>query len=292
MATLPMFQVDAFAERVFEGNPAAVCPLDGPIPDALMQDIAAEMNLSETAFFYRDDSRGDVFRLRWFTPTVEVELCGHATLASAFVLFTELEPARREVRFQTRGGLLVVKRGDDGELVMDFPALPVAPATSQTWALTEAALGQEAVEVLEGSTRLLAVLASADDVRRAVPDLAAVARTGSSLCITAPGEGQRVGEDELRSSELIAGGAGPFEGPGQIDFVSRYFAPASGVPEDPVTGSAHCMLAPYWGSRLAKTALRARQLSRRGGDVVCTLAGDRVLLGGKACLVLRGTLMY
>jgi PhzF family phenazine biosynthesis protein len=267
MATVPIFQVDAFAERAFEGNPAAVCPLEAPIPDEVMQDIAAEMNLSETAFFHRDDPQRDVFRLRWFTPTVEVELCGHATLASAFVLFTELEPTRNRVTFQTRSGLLAVKRGDDGELVMDFPALPVAAATSESWALTEAALGQEAVEVLEGSTRLLAVLASADEVRRAEPDLAAVARTGSSLCITAPGE------DE-------------------IDFVSRYFAPASGVPEDPVTGSAHCMLAPYWGSRLAKTAMRARQLSRRGGEVSCTLAGDRVLLGGKARLVLRGTLEY
>jgi PhzF family phenazine biosynthesis protein len=264
MPTLPLYQVDAFTDRPFAGNPAAVCPLEAPIPEPLMQDIAAENNLSETAFFHR---QGEAFGLRWFTPTVEVELCGHATLASAFVLMTELEPTRNEVRLETRSGLLSVKRGDDGALVMDFPALRLAPTASDIRARTEAALGREAVEVLQGSTRLLAVLASADEVRNAAPDLAAVARTGSSLCITAPGGSP-------------------------IDFVSRYFAPASGVPEDPVTGSAHCMRAPYWGARLGKTAMRARQLSRRGGEVACTLAGDRVLLGGYARLVIRGTLSY
>ena len=266
MPSLSFFQVDAFTDRPFAGNPAAVCPLQAPIPDALMQDIAAENNLSETAFFHSD---GDGFSLRWFTPTVEVELCGHATLASAFVLFTELEPARNEVSFQTRrSGLLSVRRGDSGELVMDFPALPVVAADADTRARVEAALGVKTVEVLQGPTRLLAVLSTPEDVRRASPDLGAVARTGASLCVTAPGNGD------------------------PIDFVSRYFAPASGIAEDPVTGSAHCMLAPYWGARLGKPTMRARQLSRRGGDITCRLHGDRVLLGGKARLVIRGTLTY
>lgn len=264
MPALQLFQVDAFTERAFAGNPAAVCPTDGPIPEALMQDIAAENNLSETAFFH---PQGDAFSLRWFTPTVEVELCGHATLASAFVLFTELEPARNEVTFRTRSGLLPVKRGEAGALVMDFPALPLAPASTETRARVEAALGTETVDVLQGPSRLVAVLAAADDVRRVTPDLGAVARTGASLSVTAPG----------------------YDG---IDFVSRYFAPASGVPEDPVTGSAHCMLAPYWAARLEKNDLRARQVSRRGGEVSCTLVGDRVWLGGKARLVIRGTLTY
>jgi PhzF family phenazine biosynthesis protein len=287
MPTLPLYQVDAFTERPFGGNPAAVCPLQAAIPEALMQDIAAENNLSETAFFLypgtlagsraprdelalarRENPQGDAFSLRWFTPTVEVELCGHATLASAFVLFTELEPARRDVTFRTRGGLLSVRRGDGGELVMDFPTLPMAPAGTDTRAGVEAALGTKVVDVLASPTRLLAVQATAEDVRRASPDLAAVARTGASLCITAPGDGDR------------------------IDFVSRYFAPASGIAEDPVTGSAHCMLTPYWAARLGKPTLRARQLSRRGGDITCQLRGDRVLLGGKARLVIRGTFVY
>jgi PhzF family phenazine biosynthesis protein len=264
MPALRLFQVDAFTERAFAGNPAAVCPLEAPIPEALMQDIAAENNLSETAFFH---VQGDAFSLRWFTPTVEVELCGHATLASAFVLFTELEPARNEVTFRTRSGLLSVKRGDAGELVMDFPTLPLAPASQEMRARVQAALGTETADVLQAPSRLMAVLASADEVRAATPDLAAVARTGCSLSVTAPG----------------------YDG---IDFVSRYFAPASGIDEDPVTGSAHCMLAPYWGERLEKSTLRARQVSRRGGDLTCTLVGDRVLIGGKARLVIRGTLTY
>ena len=265
MPSLPLYQVDAFTNRPFAGNPAAVCPLEAPISEALMQDIAAENNLSETAFFHQ---QGDAFSLRWFTPTVEVDLCGHATLASAFVLMTELEPARAEVTFRTRSGPLVVRRGEGGALVMDFPALPVVPADAETRARAEAALGAPTVELLRDPTRLLAVVATPEDVRRAAPDLTAIARMGASLCVTAAGNGD------------------------PIDFVSRYFAPASGIPEDPVTGSAHCMLAPYWGARLGKTTLRARQISRRGGDVTCTLGGDRVFLGGHARLVVKGTLVY
>jgi PhzF family phenazine biosynthesis protein len=263
--TLPLYQVDAFADRPFVGNPAAVCPLEAAIPEALMQDIAAENNLSETAFFH---AQGDAFSLRWFTPTTEVELCGHATLASAFVLMTELEPARREVTFRTRSGLLQVFRRED-EFVLDLPAYPAAPADAATRSAVAAALGLEPREVVRARS-LFALLDSAAAVRAYAPDFAALARLDTSIGITAPGT------DESRP----------------VDFVSRYFAPAYGVPEDPVTGSAHCTLIPYWAARLGKPAMRARQVSRRGGEVSCALAGDRVHIGGKARLVITGSLRY
>ena len=268
MPTLPLYQVDAFANRPFTGNPAAVVPLEAPIPEALMQDIAAENNLAETAFFHR---QGDAFSLRWFTPTVEVDLCGHATLASGFVLMTELESQLRAVTFRTRSGLLSVRRGEGDELVMELPAYPPAPADPDTGARVAAALGATPLEVWRApNTTLIALLPSAADVRRAAPDLAAVARFGTSLSITAPGA------DEPRP----------------VDFVSRYFAPAHGIPEDPVTGSSFCFLAPFWSARLGKPTLRARQVSRRTGEASCALAGDRVEIGGRACLVVTGTLRY
>jgi len=295
MPTLPIYQVDAFTDRLFAGNPAAVCPLEAPIPEPLMQEIAAENNLSETAFVLRD---GDAFGLRWFTPTVEVDLCGHATLAAAFVLMTEIDPARNEVTFRTRSGLLPVRRGAGGEFVLDFPSMPPAPADAETAARVARMLDVKPTEVLRVPVgTLLAVLADAGEVRRATPNLAAVAQTGTSLCITAAGP-DRVGKSELRSLEPFAGGAGPSEGPDlSPDFVSRYFAPAHGIAEDPVTGSAHCFLTPYWAARLGKQALHARQVSRRGGELSCALksdrvAGDRVLIGGHARLVITGTLRY
>ena len=268
MPTLPIYQVDAFSDRPFAGNPAAVCPLEAPIPEALMQDIAAENNLSETAFVLRD---GNAFGLRWFTPTVEVDLCGHATLAAAFVLMTEIDPARNEITFRTRSGLLPVRRGAGGEFVLDFPALGPAPVDAETAARVARMLDATPVEVLRAPVgTLLAGLADAGAVRRATPDLAAVAQTGTSLCITAIGDGER----------------------DPVDFVSRYFAPAHGIPEDPVTGSAHCILAPYWAARLGKTMLRARQVSRRGGERSCAVAGDRVRIGGESRLVIVGELRY
>jgi PhzF family phenazine biosynthesis protein len=265
MPTLPLYQVDAFSDRPFAGNPAAVCPLDAPIPDALMQDIAAENNLAETAFFRRE---GDVFGLRWFTPTVEVALCGHATLASAFVIMTELDPRRASVKFQTRSGLLGVER--QGDLyVLDFPVHATKPADAAVAAAAAAALGARPTEVLM-SQALLAVFDDASTVRGLAPDMTALARLPTAVCVTAPGDGD----------------------PSGADFVSRYFAPGFGIPEDPVTGSSFCTLAPYWGARLGKPALRARQVSRRGGDVACERRGDRVLIGGQARLVITGTLRY
>jgi PhzF family phenazine biosynthesis protein len=263
--TLPLYQVDAFTDRPFAGNPAAVCPLEAPIPEALMQDIAAENNLSETAFFH---PQGDAFSLRWFTPTAEVELCGHATLASAFVMMTELEPTRTEVTFRSRSGLLSVRRRDD-EFVLDFPAYPAAPADADTAARVADALGAKPREVVRARA-LFALFDDAGSVRAVAPDFRALAALPTTVGITAPGGGE----------------ARP------VDFVSRYFAPSHGVDEDPVTGSAFCTLAPFWAARLGKQALRARQVSRRGGEVSCALAGDRVHIGGKARLVITGKLTY
>jgi PhzF family phenazine biosynthesis protein len=263
---LSLYVVDAFVTgKPFSGNPAAICPLADWLPDEAMQAIAAENNLSETAFFH---PQGDAFSLRWFTPTTEVDLCGHATLASAFILMTELEPARTEVTFRTRSGTLSVQRRDD-QLVLDLPAYPPAPADPETHARVAEALRVQPAEVIRARS-LFAVLDSAAAVRAFTPDFGALSRLPTTIGITA------VGTDEARP----------------VDFVARYFAPTFGVNEDPVTGSAYCTLAPYWGARLEKPVMRARQVSRRGGELSCALAGDRVQIGGKARLVITGTLAY
>lgn len=255
----PIYQVDAFASRLFAGNPAAVMPLERFPEDAVMQNLAAENNLAETAFFVPE---GGDFRLRWFTPTVEVPLCGHATLASAAVLMERLEPGRREVVFHSASGPLRVARTDKG-YSMDFPARTIARI--DTPAALTAALGAAAVEVYINPFNYLAVLESAAVLRALVPDMSAVARLDrAGVIVTAPGD------------------AG-------YDFVSRYFAPAKGIPEDPVTGSAHCSLAPYWAKRLGKTAFRAFQASRRGGEIGIRLLGERVGLEGSCVFYLEGT---
>jgi predicted PhzF superfamily epimerase YddE/YHI9 len=255
---LPIYQVDAFTDSVFGGNPAAVCPLDGWLPDATMQAIAAENNLAETAFFVRDD--GD-YALRWFTSTVEVDLCGHATLASGHIVFRFLEPQRGSVSFHTmKAGTLKVSRRAD-TLVMDFPARPAVAVEAPPGLL--AALGGAPREVLRARDHLV-VYDSAAEVAALAPDFTALAKVDCWAAIaTAPGEHG-------------------------IDFVSRFFAPAQGIPEDPATGSSHCTLVPYWANRLGKTELEARQLSRRGGAIRCALTGDRVSLGGCAVLYLEG----
>jgi len=259
-----MFQVDAFADRVFAGNPAAVCPLEAWPEDGLLQAIAAENNLSETAFLVPD---GEDFELRWFTPEAEVDLCGHATLASAHVVLGYMQPSRESVRFHTRErGDLVVRRGEEGRLVMDFPALPPGPVedAAEREAVT-AALGAPEAEVL-AALDYVVVLGSEEEVRGLEPDMRDVSRL------------------ERRGVAVTARGADSF------DFMSRFFAPKVGVPEDPVTGSAHCELAPLWAERLGRTELRAGQLSRRGGEVACEVAGDRVRLGGRAVLYLEGSI--
>jgi PhzF family phenazine biosynthesis protein len=261
---IPCYQVDAFSARPFAGNPAAVCPLTEWLPDPLMQLIAAENALSETAFFVRR-ADGD-FDLRWFTPEVEVDLCGHATLASALVLFEELEPGRGQVRFHTRSGPLVVERAGE-QLAMDLPAWD--PREVEASEAIERAIGCRPREVLLGRD-LVVVVDGAEQVRRLAPDLALVAGLDAfAVCVTAGGDGEDA----------------------DVDFVSRFFAPAKGVPEDPVTGSAHCQLVPYWARRLGKTRLRARQVSRRGGELDGELVGDRVRLYAAACLVKTGALI-
>ena len=256
---LPLFQIDAFASRVFRGNPAAVCPLESWLPEATMQSIAAENNLAETAFFV---GAGGHYEIRWFTPVQEIDLCGHATLASAHVVFETLEPARTAVRFESKGGLLRVEREAD-LLALDFPALPAAPIAAPGLA---AALGQPPRDVL-GARDLLAVYESEDEVRALAPDMAGLAMLDAfGVIASAPG----------RSS----------------DFVSRFFAPRVGIPEDPATGSSHCTLIPYWANRLGKTKLLAIQLSRRGGEFHCELRGERVRIAGRAVRYLEGTIEF
>jgi predicted PhzF superfamily epimerase YddE/YHI9 len=266
MPQIRLFQVDAFAERAFAGNPAAVCPLETWLPDAQMQAIANENNLSETAFFVRRPD-GD-FDLRWFTPEVEIDLCGHATLASAFVLFERLEPNRRSVRFHTRSGPLEVAR-EGTRLALDLPSRPPRPCAPPP-GIGEA-LGGAPLEVFRARD-LVCTFECADDVRQLAPDMARLARLPDifAVIVTAPGTG----------------------GDADVDFVSRFFAPAKGVAEDPVTGSAHATLVPFWAERLGKRELRARQTSRRTGELGCALVGDRVRLSGNAVLVVEGQLFF
>lgn len=261
--SLPIYQVDAFAEAPFAGNPAAVMPLEGWLPDDVLQNIAMENNLSETAFFVAtpDDPDAD-YHLRWFTPAVEVDLCGHATLASAATLFDKLGYGKDVIRFRSQSGQLVATaQGDRVEL--DFPARP-GTATRVPDGLAEALGGVEPVGFLRASKNM-AVLESEAAVRAISPDFDYIsAMDGDGLILTAPGA-----ED---------GG----------DVASRYFAPHAGIDEDPVTGSAHCTIVPYWAERLGKLHLHCRQVSARGGDLYCELAGDRVRIAGEARFYMEG----
>ncbi len=251
---LKQYQVDAFAEQPFEGNPAAIVPLESWLDDGLMQAIAAENNLSETAFFV---PTGNGFHLRWFTPAAEVKLCGHATLAAAHVLFSHLGYAEPAITFQTLSGELRVER--QGELLsMDFPATPPSPCATPNL-LSEAlggALNRGPIEVLAEDDYLV-LLESKADVLAIEPDMTLLKQLDlRGVIVTAPGD--------------------------DVDFVSRFFAPKYGIDEDPVTGSAHCILTPYWAERLGKSVLKARQVSKRSGDIGCALNGERVTLTGQA----------
>lgn len=255
---IPIYQVDAFADQVFSGNPAAVCLLPKWPEDKLLQAIAAENNLSETAFLVPRNNGHD-YRLRWFTPTTEVDLCGHATLAAAHVVFHHVAPSRSEVAFDTRSGILTVWRERD-RLSMAFPALPPAPCDCPENLLRS--LGKKPKAVLR-SSYYLAVFDTEDDIRALRPSMELLA--GLDLPV------------------VIATARGT-----DSDFVSRCFGPKLGIPEDPVTGSAHCVLAPFWGAQLGKTRLHARQVSARGGELWCELAGDRVFIGGRTAPFLEG----
>jgi PhzF family phenazine biosynthesis protein len=255
---LRLFQVDAFASRVFSGNPAAVVPLDAWLPDATLQSIATENNLSETAFFVGGAGEYDI---RWMTPEDEIDLCGHATLASGWVVFNELEKGRQEVTFRSKSGpLRVVAQGE--RLALDFPARPPEPADGSVAAVA-AALGARPRSLL-ASRDYLAVFEAEDEVRTLKPDLAKVMELDRIAVIaTAPGR--------------------------DADFVSRFFVPSMGIPEDPVTGSAHCTLVPYWSKRLGKKSLFARQVSARGGELWCEDRGARVSIAGHCAKYLEGT---
>lgn len=259
----PIFVVDAFTEKAFAGNPAAVCLLDQPADEAWMQAVAGELNLSETAFLWPESG---VFRLRWFTPSVEVDLCGHATLASSFVLWETGRLASDEMaRFETRSGRLTATRSVDA-IQLDFPSDRVEPCTAPEGMLES--LGTTARFVGRNRMDYLVELESETAVRSLAPDFRSLAAV------------------EARGIIVTARSVDP-----KFDFVSRFFAPATGVPEDPVTGSAHCALGPYWSARLKKTDLVGHQVSRRGGIVKASVRHDRVLLGGKAVLVWRGELL-
>lgn len=258
---IPLYQVDAFAERAFAGNPAAICPLESWLPDDLMQSIALENNLSETAFVVARGDSGE-YDLRWFTPGAEVDLCGHATLATAWVLYERLGESADRVIFHTRSGPLNVSRRG-AMLVMDFPALPAAD-TAMPDGLAEA-LGATPTQFLR-AIKNMAVFESEAQVRAIRPDFGYIAAMdGMGLIITAPGDAS--------------------------DCASRYFAPQVGVDEDPVTGSAHCTIVPYWASRLGKTDIHARQVSARGGDLYCRDQGERVEIAGSAVMTLQGSLV-
>jgi PhzF family phenazine biosynthesis protein len=260
----PIVQVDAFSDVPFRGNPAAVCVLPAARPDAWLQAVAREMNLSETAFLLRE---ADGWRLRWFTPATEVDLCGHATLASAHVLWEDgLLAGAAEARFHTRSGLLTARRAG-GWIELDLPATPPAAAPVPEGLL--AALGLAGAD-WTGRSRfdVLVALPDASAVRELEPDFGGLRRVAArGVIVTAPGDAD------------------------DHDFVSRFFAPAVGVDEDPVTGSAHCALAPYWAARLGRDTLVGYQASARGGHVRVRVAGERVRLGGRATTVMRGALV-
>ena len=258
---LPIYQVDAFSDSLFQGNPAAVVPLSEWLEDSVMQSIASENNLAETAFFI---PKGPGFQLRWFTPAVEVDLCGHATLASAHVLFQHLGFEKEEIAFQSRSGILKVRRDNDW-YVMDFPADEIQRVTQIPKAVT-AGLGFSAKEVYKGRDDYMVVVETQTEVEQLNPDFRALLKMQSrGLIVTAPGD--------------------------SVDFVSRCFFPPAGIDEDPVTGSAHTTMTPFWAAKLGKSQMVARQLSRRGGLVKCVQSGSRVKLGGQAVTYLQGEIM-
>ncbi|HEY0898788.1 MAG TPA: PhzF family phenazine biosynthesis protein [Sphingobacteriaceae bacterium] len=258
MMTLPIYQADAFTDKLYGGNPAAVCPLPEWLPDETMQNIAAENNLAETAFFV---PKGHEYALRWFTPELEIDLCGHATLATAHIIFSHLGYQADVVNFHTmKAGMLTVSRQQD-LYTLNFPARIAEPAQAPA-GLIEALGGPAPVEILRARDYMV-VYEKESDILALKPDFAALSKVdGIGVIVTAKGD--------------------------SCDFVSRFFAPGAGIPEDPVTGSAHCNLIPYWADRLKKNELHAFQVSSRRGELWCKYEGDRVLMSGKAVTYLKG----
>ena len=259
---IPLYQVDAFTSRVFAGNPAAVCSLTEWLADETMQAIAMENNLSETAFFVPRGGEAGAYDIRWFTPTLEIDLAGHPTLATAYVIFERLRPGSTEARFHSRNGDVLAVVYEDGLIAMDFPSRP--PVANREIGDVSAALVANPAQVL-AARDALAVFETEADVRALAPDMAKVARLDVlGVIATAPGD--------------------------HCDFVSRFFAPGAGVPEDPVTGSAHCTLVPYWAERFGNPVQYARQISARGGELWCEHRGERVRIAGQAALYMEGTI--
>jgi len=256
---LPIYQVDAFTDTIFKGNPAAICPLEKCIPDGLMQKIANENNLAETAFFVKE---GEQYHIRWFTPTVEVDLCGHATVATVHVLKHHLGIGGTEFKFKSKSGLLTVRIEED-LYILNFPADSLEKVKVPNEFVE--GLGAIPSETYKGKTDYLLVFDSAEQIRQFNPDWSLIAQVKArGICVTAKGE--------------------------DCDFVSRFFAPQSGINEDPVTGSAHTTLVPYWSKKTGKTDFFARQISERGGELYCRNLGDRIEIGGKAVSYLEGTI--
>jgi PhzF family phenazine biosynthesis protein len=256
-----LYQIDAFTDKLFAGNPAAVCPLDEWLEDEVLQKIAIENNLAETAFFVKLEN--DNYHLRWFTPEIEIDLCGHATLASAFVLFEELAYPYDKIIFESKSGLLSVSKTDD-YLELDFPSRP--PAQAELPVAISQALNIQPQEVWKARDYLL-VYDSEEDIKNLKPNIGQLEQVNidpGGIIVTAKGN--------------------------EVDFVSRFFTPQASVFEDPVTGSAHCTLVPYWAKKLNKTGFHARQISPRGGELFCNLKGERVYIRGKAIKYLTGTI--
>jgi PhzF family phenazine biosynthesis protein len=256
--SLPIYVVDAFAEKLFQGNPAAICPLQEWLPDAVMQKLAVENNLSETAFFVKEE---EYYHIRWFTPDFEVDLCGHATLASAYVIFNFIDKNATVLSFNSKSGILTVTKTDDGLIQLDFPAYVPEPVEGVNPALIKG-LSIIPQKILKAKNYLL-IYESEEEVRKIVPNFAFL--------------------DALGSTRVIVTAKGV-----SVDFVSRFFVPNSVIMEDPVTGSAHSTLVPYWSKKLGKTKLVAKQLSKRSGTLYCEHAGDRVLMAGNAILYSKG----
>lgn len=266
---LKIFQVDAFTDKLFGGNPAAVVPLKEWLPDDMMQQLAMENNLAETVFFVPSNSSpkgggrvGAVdYDIRWFTPAIEINLCGHATLASAFVLFEVIKEKKKTVTFNSKSGLLTVQKKKN-ILLMDFPSWKPEMITDYPSDLKEV-LGVNEIVAVYQHRDILVELNKEEDVRNANPDFTRLKKTGLKVIITAPGK--------------------------EVDFVSRFFAPAAGIDEDPVTGSAHSQLIPFWSEKTGKKIMKAKQLSQRGGDVYCEQQGDRVIMGGQCVFYMEGS---
>lgn len=255
-----LYQVDAFTDTLFGGNPAAVIPLDQWIEDSIMQQLAMENNLSETVFFVPSKNAAADYEIRWFTPVLEINLCGHATLASAFILFNKLGYSKESIRFHCKSGILTVTRKDD-IIQMDFPAWKPEPV-KQDYSELVNALGNISVQGIYKHRDILVELINEESVRNCEPDFSLLKKMGEKVIITSRGN--------------------------EVDFVSRFFAPAVGIEEDPVTGSAHSQLIPFWAEKSGKKKFHAKQLSRRGGELWCEYLGDRVLMGGKCVFYMKG----